>query len=31
MSFFWGLLLGFFVGMFYSAYRSNEDKKTEIE
>jgi hypothetical protein len=31
MDFFWGLLLGFVVGVFYMADRSNVDKRTDIE
>ena len=31
MSFFIGLIMGFVVGLVYMAYRSNEDKRTEIE
>ena len=31
MSFFIGLIMGFVVGLFFMAYRSNEDKRTEIE
>jgi len=31
MDFFWGLLLGFVVGVFYMADRSNADKRTDIE
>jgi len=31
MSFFIGLVMGFVVGVLFMAYRSNEDKRTEIE
>lgn len=31
MSFFIGLIMGFVVGLVFMAYRSNEDKRTEIE
>jgi len=31
MSFFIGLIMGFVVGVLFMAYRSNEDKRTEIE
>jgi hypothetical protein len=31
MSFFWGMILGFVVGVFFMAYRSNEDKRTDTE
>ena len=31
MSFFIGLIMGFVVGLVFMAYRSNEDKRSEIE
>jgi hypothetical protein len=31
MSFFWGLLLGYIVGVLFMEYRSNIDKRTNIE
>ena len=31
MMFFWGLILGFVIGVFYMADRSNIDKRTDIE
>ena len=31
MSFFIGLVMGFVVGVFFMAYRSNEDSRTNIE
>ena len=31
MSFFWGLILGFVIGVFYMADRSNVDKRTDTE
>jgi purine-cytosine permease-like protein len=31
MNFFWGLLLGYIVGVLFMAYRSNIDKRTNIE
>ena len=31
MSFFWGFIVGFVVGVFFMAYRSNEDKRTDTE
>jgi len=31
MSFFWGLIVGFVVGVFYMADRSNVDKRTDTE
>jgi len=31
MDFFWGLLLGYIVGVFYMAHRSNTDKRTDTE
>ena len=31
MSFFIGLIMGFVVGVVFMAYRSNEDRRTEIE
>ena len=31
MSFFIGLIMGFVVGLVFMAYRSNEDRRTEIE
>ena len=31
MSFFWGFIVGFVVGVIFMAYRSNEDKRTDTE
>ena len=31
MSFFWGFLLGYVVGVLYMAYRSNIDSRTTTE
>jgi len=31
MSYFIGLVMGFVVGVFFMAYRSNEDKRTETK
>jgi len=31
MSFFWGLIVGFVVGVFYMAHCSNVDKRTDTE
>jgi hypothetical protein len=31
MNFFWGLLLGYIVGVLYMAHRSNTDTRTNIE
>jgi hypothetical protein len=31
MSFFLGLLLGYIIGVFYMAHRSNTDTRTNIE
>ena len=31
MSFFIGFIMGFVVGVFFMAYRSNEDKRTDTE
>jgi hypothetical protein len=31
MNFFWGLLIGYIIGVLYMCYRANEDAKVDRE